>query len=215
MDCGGMMWMRLPGQSWPGAAASFLLMWAPMMAAMMLPVLAPMLWRYRQALGRTAAARPNRLAALAAAGYLLAWTACGAAVFPAGAALMEAAMRWPALARALPLATGPVVLAAGALQFGAWKSRRLACCRGMPACATAARAGGAWRHGLRLGWRCICCCLEPTAVLLALGVMNPGAMAAVTLAIAAERLAPAGERAARGAGMLAVAAGSFLVLRSL
>jgi predicted metal-binding membrane protein len=213
MDCGGMMWMRLPGQSWPGAAAAFLLMWAPMMAAMMLPVLAPMLWRYRQAL--EPGMRRNRLTLLAAAGYLLAWTACGAAVFPLGAALTAAAMRWPALARAVPLAAGLMVLAAGALQLGAWKSRRLACCREMPACARGAHAGGAWRHGLRLGWRCVWCCLEPTTMLLALGVMNPGVMAAVTVAIGAERLAPAGERVARGFGAAAVAAGLVLVLRAL
>jgi len=34
-----MAWMRLPGQSWPGAAASFLGMWIVMMVAMMLPSL--------------------------------------------------------------------------------------------------------------------------------------------------------------------------------
>jgi hypothetical protein len=39
--CGGRMismaWMRMPGQTWPGAAASFLVMWV----AMMLPSLVP------------------------------------------------------------------------------------------------------------------------------------------------------------------------------
>jgi predicted metal-binding membrane protein len=34
------------------AAASFLGMWVVMMVAMMLPSLVPMLWRYRQAVGR-------------------------------------------------------------------------------------------------------------------------------------------------------------------
>jgi hypothetical protein len=33
-----MAWMRMPGQTWPGAAASFLGMWVVMMVAMMLPV---------------------------------------------------------------------------------------------------------------------------------------------------------------------------------
>ena len=42
-----MMWMRMPGQTWPGAAASFLGTWTAMMVAMMLPSLVPMLWRYR------------------------------------------------------------------------------------------------------------------------------------------------------------------------
>ena len=47
-----MAWMRRPGQTWPGAAASFLGMWVVMTAAMMLPSLVPMLWRYRRAVGR-------------------------------------------------------------------------------------------------------------------------------------------------------------------
>jgi predicted metal-binding membrane protein len=41
-----MAWMRMPGQTWPSAAASFLGMGVVMMVAMMLPSLVPMLWRY-------------------------------------------------------------------------------------------------------------------------------------------------------------------------
>ena len=54
-----MAWMRMPGQTWPGAAASFLGMWVVMMVAMMLPSLVPMLWRYRQAVGRTGEIAPR------------------------------------------------------------------------------------------------------------------------------------------------------------
>src|SRR5215218_7533116 len=43
-----MAWMRMPGQAWLGAAASFLGMWVVMMVAMMLPSLVPMLWRFRE-----------------------------------------------------------------------------------------------------------------------------------------------------------------------
>jgi hypothetical protein len=50
-DAGGwsmsMAWMRMPGQTWPGAAASFLCTWAVMMVAMTLPFSVLMLWRYR------------------------------------------------------------------------------------------------------------------------------------------------------------------------
>src|SRR5512134_2889245 len=52
-----MTWMRTPGQTWPGAAVSFLGMWVVMMVAMMLPSQVPMLRRYRRAVGRTAATR--------------------------------------------------------------------------------------------------------------------------------------------------------------
>ena len=47
-----MVWMRMPGQTWLGAAASFLGMWVIMMAAMMLPALVPTLLRYRRAVVR-------------------------------------------------------------------------------------------------------------------------------------------------------------------
>src|SRR5713101_8480210 len=56
-----MAWMRMPGQTWPGAAASFLGMWVVMMVAMMLPSLVPLPWRYRQAVDRTGETRLARL----------------------------------------------------------------------------------------------------------------------------------------------------------
>ena len=141
-----MAWMRMPGQTWPGAAASFLGMWVVMMVAMMLPSLVPMLWRYRQAVGRTGETRLGRLTALVGVGYFFVWTVFGMAAFPLGVALAAIEMQQPALARAVPIAAGVVVLIAGALQLTAWKARHLACCRE----ATRARpyAAGRRRHGL-------------------------------------------------------------------
>jgi predicted metal-binding membrane protein len=211
-----MAWMRMPGQGWPGAAAAFLGMWAVMMVAMMLPALVPMLWRYREAVGGAGEGRLGRLTALVGLAYFLVWAAVGAAAFPLGVALAEAEMRSPALARAVPALIGLVVLAAGALQLTGWKARRLARCREVPGHGRrlAADAGTAWRHGLRLGLRCAACCAGPTAVLLALGVMDLRAMALVTAAITAERLAPRGERVARAIGAVGVGAGLLLVARA-
>src|SRR6478672_7689577 len=107
-----MAWMRMPGQTWPGAAASFLGMWVVMMMAMMLPSLTPMLWRYRQAVGRTGERRLGWLTALVAVGYFFVWTAFGMAVFPLGVALTAVEMQLAALARAVPIAVGVVVLIA-------------------------------------------------------------------------------------------------------
>src|SRR5712672_2776932 len=76
-----MAWMQMPGQTWPGAAASFLGMWVVMMVAMMLPSLVPMLWRYRQAIGGAGGTRLGRLTALVGAGYFFVWTVFGMAVF--------------------------------------------------------------------------------------------------------------------------------------
>jgi predicted metal-binding membrane protein len=208
-----MAWMRMPGQTWTGAAASFLAMWVVMMVAMMLPSLVPMLWRYRQALAG-AGTRLGRLTALVAAGYLLVWTAVGLAAFPLGAALTAIEMEHPALARAVPVAVGLVVLVAGALQLTAWKARRLACCREEPARPLEADARTAWRHGLRLGLDCAYCCAGLTAILLVVGVMDLRAMAVVAAAITAERVAPAGDRVARAIGAAVVGSGVFLIARA-
>jgi predicted metal-binding membrane protein len=211
-----MTWMRMPEQTWPGVAASFLGMWIVMMVAMMLPSLVPMLWRYRQAVSRSGETRLGRLTALVGVGYFFVWTALGMAAFPVGVALAAVEMRVPALARAVPIAIGVVVLLAGAMQFTAWKAHQLACCRAAsgPRGSLPADAGTAWRHGLRLGLHCSYCCAGLTAVLLVVGVMDLRAMAVVTAAITAERLAPAGERVARAIGALVVGAGLFLTART-
>ena len=211
-----MAWMRMPGQTFPAAASSFVGMWVVMMVAMMLPSLVPMLRRYRASVGRSGEARLGLLTALAGAGYFFVWAALGIAVFALGFALAAVEMRLPALARAVPVAAGVVVLLAGSLQLTAWKARQLACCRESPGCGRAlpADAGTAWRHGLRLGLRCCACCSGLTAILLVIGVMDLRAMAVVTGAITAERLAPAGERVARATGAVLVAAGLFLTARA-
>lgn len=211
-----MAWMRMPGQTWPGAAASFLAMWVVMMVAMMLPSLVPMLSRYRRAVVGSGTTQLARLSALVGAGYFFVWTLFGMAAFALGVALAAIEMQQPALARAVPIAVGVVVMIAGALQFTAWKSHHLACCREAPGRdhALPADAGTAWRQGLRLGRHCSTCCAGLTAILLVIGVMDLRAMAVVAAAISVERLAPAGERVARAIGAVAVAAGLLLIARA-
>src|SRR5947208_3935864 len=127
-----MAWTRMPGQTWPGTAASFLVMWVVMMVAMMLPSLLPMLWRYRQAVGRTGGTRLGRLTALVGMGYFFVWSVFGMAVFPLGVALAAVEMQHPALARSVPIAIGMVILMAGSLQLTAWKPSHLAYCSPVP-----------------------------------------------------------------------------------
>ena len=212
-----MTWMLMPGQTWPGAAASFLGMWVVMMVAMMLPSLVPMLWRYRQAVvGRRSEASLGGLTALVGFGYFFVWTAFGVAAFLLGGALATVVMKLPALARAVPMAIGVVVLVTGAIQFTAWKAHHLACCRKVPGrChALPADAGTAWRHGVRLGLHCSYCCVGLTAILLVMGVMDLRVMAVVTAAITVERLAPAGEHIARAIGAVVVGAGLLLIAQA-
>lgn len=218
-SAGPTAWAPMPGQTWLGAAASFLGMWVVMMIAMMLPSLVPMLGRYRLAIGpggRNGEPGLGRLTVLVGGGYFFVWTVLGVALFPLGAVLAAVQTRQPALARAAPVTVGAVVLIAGCLQLTAWKARHLACCRGAPGSrhALPADAGTAWRHGLRLGLHCTYCCAGPTAVLLVIGVMDLSAMAVVAAAITAERLLPAGRRVAQATGAIAVVAGLFLMARA-
>jgi predicted metal-binding membrane protein len=212
-----MAWMRMPGQTWPGAAAAFLGMWVVMMVAMMLPSLVPMLRRYRQAVDGTREVHLGRLTALVGAGYFFVWTVVGMAAFPLGITLATVEMREPAVSRAVPLAVGVVILIAGVLQLTAWKARHLACCRELPGRGRTlpADAGTAWRHGLRLGLHCSQCCAGLIVILLGLGVMDVRAMAVVAAAITVERLAPAGERVARAIGAVIVGGGLLLIARAI
>jgi predicted metal-binding membrane protein len=211
-----MTWMRMPGQSWPGAAASFLGAWVVMMAAMMLPALVPMLRRYRQAVSRGGEVCAAGLVARVGIGYFIVWMGLGVAMFSLGAALAAVARQLPALTRTAPIVVGVVVLIAGALQFTAWKAHHLACCREMPGRGRTlpADAGTAWRHGVRLGLHCTCSCAGATAILLATKLMDPRLMAVVAGAVTLERIAPRGERVAGAIGAVVVGAGVVLIARA-
>jgi len=212
-----MAWMRMPGQSWPVAAATFMGMWLVMMAAMMLPSLVSMLASYRRALRERGAAGVARATALVGAGYFSLWAVSGAAVYPLGVALAAAEMRSAALAQAVPFATGVALVLAGAAQLSRFKARQLARCRHSFSCCGAPARGafGAFRHGLRLGLHCSLCCAGLIAVLLVGGVMDLRVMAAVTLAITVERVAPRPKRFARASGLLVVASGLVAIARAV
>ena len=210
-----MAWMRMPRETWPGAAASFLGMWIVMMAAMMLPSLIPALWGYRRSFGRTGATGLGMLTALVGVGYFLVWAMFGMAIFPLGAALAEIEMQHATLARTVPIAEAVIIVIAGTIQFTAWKAHHLACCRSAGRERTLpADACTAWRQGVRFGFHCANSCANLTAILLVIGVMDLRTMVIVTAAITVERLAPAGERVARVIGAVIVGTGFLLIARA-
>ena len=203
-----MPWMRMPGQTWPGVAAGFIGMWMAMMVAMMLPSQLPVLWRYRRALHRAGETRLGPLTTLMSAGYFAVWSAAAMPAFALGIALAAIPARIPTAA--------VVLLISGLLQLTGWKARQLACCRAAPGHdrTVPVSAGAAWRFGLRHGLHCGYCCSGPTAVLMAVGIMDLRAMALTTLAITAERLVPDGQRLARAIGIACIMAGLMLIQRS-
>ena len=210
-----MAWMRMPGQTWPAAAATFMAMWILMMVAMMLPSLLPMLSRYRRAVLVRDQGRLAPLTAVVGTGYFFAWAVFGAAVYPLGVAVAAAEMRSPALARCVPIATGFVLVLAGCVQQTAWKRRGLAHCR-EARCARSLPADGrtAWSHGVDLGVHCGLCCSGLMAAMLVTDPMDVRTMALIATAVTIERLAPKPELVARATGVLLVATGVLAIERA-
>jgi predicted metal-binding membrane protein len=211
----------MPGMStaheiWYHAAAGYLGMWLAMMVPMMLPSLIPMLARYRRSLRGAGGIQLHGLTVLAAAGYFAVWAALGMAVYAGGVGLMAVEARWTMTVRWLPLAAGVVLLAAGSVQFTAWKARQLAHCRGGGSCGPTLEptALGALRHGLELGLRCSRCSGNLMLVLAAIGMMNLVAMAGVTGAVSAERLGSAPRRVAWASGAAIVLLGVLTISRA-
>ena len=212
-----MAWMRAPGQTWLGAAASFLGMWEVMMLAMMMPSLTPMLWRYRETVSRSGAPRLGGLTILVGVGYFAIWTIFGMAAFAIGSALTPITMQRESLARAVPIAIGLAVLVGGLLQFTAWKARHLACCCGPPPGDNILppHSRSALRHGIRLGFHCTQCCAGLILILLVIGLMDIRAMAVITAAITLERIAPASAHIAQAVGGVTIAIGLPLIARAV
>jgi predicted metal-binding membrane protein len=172
--------MSMPRSAWYLGLPVYLEMWMTMMVPMMLPSLVPMVMRYRRSVSARGLRR-HGLTVLVGGGYFLVW---------AGLGVLAHFAEW---AGVMPAAAGMVLLAAGAAQLTRWKARQLASRRDEPESDSihAATPSSAIRHGLGLGLRCSRACGPLMLALLATGMMQPLAMAAVTLAIIAYRLAPA------------------------
>ncbi|MDB4888958.1 MAG: hypothetical protein JWL61_813 [Gemmatimonadetes bacterium] len=168
------MWTRMPGQSWPGAAASFVGLWMVMMVPMMLPSLLPVLWRSHLTI---------RHAVVAGVGYYAVWGAVGVVAYPVGVAARLVVMADPMLER---VAVGVVVVIAGAYQLSRWKAYHLERCRLVPSLSD---VRAAWRQGVRLGLHCNYCSLGFTAILMVTGLMDVRAMVLVSALTGIERLA--------------------------
>jgi predicted metal-binding membrane protein len=184
--------------------------WVVMMAAMMLPSLAPTLAAYA---ALTRERLPGR-SLLFACGYLLAWTGAGLlayGLYELGKGLLAGDLAWHAGGRWL---AGGVIALAAAYQFTPVKRECLTRCRGQLEDARASRGGwsGAMAMGARSGGWCIGCSWALMAALFALGVMSLTWMALIAVLVAFEKtgprpfaakLATAGVLAALAAGVLA------------
>jgi len=212
-------WIAPCGSTPAGALVQFVAMWLAMTATMMLPSLAPTLWRYGRcirALGSSGCRAVAHTGAFAAA-YFSTWTALGALVYACGTGFAVSVLASPSLARATPYLAAVLVMAAGALEGSAWKRHYLRCCRAAPAHdrISARGAPAAVREGVRYGWHCACCCAAPMAVMLVAGNTDIRVIVAATFAITAERLAPGGERVAVACAALALPVGGARLVQAI
>jgi predicted metal-binding membrane protein len=172
-----------------GALGWFLGVWIVMMAAMMLPSLAPTAALY----SRMTRQRSPVLPLLFTAGYLVIWGAAGALAFAlaaGGAAVAGDVLAWDRGGRWV---AGVTLIAAALYEFTPLKHVCLAKCR-----SPLGFLLGAWRDGrtgaLEMGARhgawCVGCCWALMASLFALGVMSIAWMAFVAGLIAVEKLLP-------------------------
>jgi predicted metal-binding membrane protein len=187
-----------------GGLGWFLGIWLVMMAAMMLPALAPMV----VAFAGTEAARRSRTGLFAAAfvaGYLVAWSAAGLAGYLMIEAVRSLDIGFLAWDSAGPSVAGAVILAAAAYQLTPSKDACLRRCRDPREFLADHRhpgLAGALRTGFDHGAFCIGCCWALMAVLFALGVMSLTWMAAVAALIAAEKLLPSPAAVTRGVAVV-------------
>lgn len=210
------MWLPMCGQTWLDAAAAFTGNWALMMTPMMLPALCPALWAHRTRAHLMGYERPASSMWWIGVGYCLVWTAVGAIAFAVGAALAANIVRSSALARAMPLCSGSIVVVAGLVQCSAWKARRIAYC-GASSRHTVARAFDPRRalaHGVRLALREGYGCANLMGALFALGAMDLRAMVAITVAMTLEQWAPLGGRTFKYIGFALIATGAVLIARA-
>lgn len=189
----------------------FLLLWLTMMAAMMLPSLAPVAITWARSIGRRSSGwtRAARTAEFVC-GYLLVWTAFGLLAYAALAWTGNLVDDHPDAGRWI----GTVAFAlAGVHQLGPLKNLCLRHCRS-PMSQLMRYAGFRppardLRVGVHHGAYCVGCCAGLMVVLVPLGVMNVAAMAGLAVVIFAEKLWPGGVLLGRALGVV------FLVLAVL
>jgi len=213
-----MVWMRMPGQTWPESAGMFVLMWIVMMIMMMLPSALPRFARLYHSLPGYEA--PARIATtmMAAVGYFAVWTIFGLCVYPIGILIASATMTWPAVSRIIPVLSGFGLILSGIFQFTGWKKVGLGGCGCHADIQIEARGGPlgkGWMCGAHDGKYCVICCSGLMLTLLLLGVMNLLVMFIVAGIITGEKILRNYTLFSRLAGCIIVGTGMVMTVRSV
>ena len=192
-----------------GTLGWFLGIWVVMMAAMMLPSVAPTVALYSRMTRQRSPLSPL----LFAAGYLVTWAGAGLVAFTLAATVSRFsgdALAWDRAGRWVAGAT--LVVAAG-YELSPLKNVCLGRCRSPLGFLLGAwRDGrrGALEMGVKHGAWCVGCCWALMASLFALGVMSVAWMALVAGLIAVEKILPWRRAATYGTAVVLLALGTLL-----
>jgi predicted metal-binding membrane protein len=176
-------WTGLGGFGW------FLGVWVVMMAAMMMPSVAPTVALYARMTRQRSPLAPVAFVA----GYLLTWAVAGVTAYAVGTAATHAfgaRLAWDSAGRSI---AGVTLLVAAAYELTPLKDVCLGKCRSpLGALLGSWREGvsGAVRMGTRNGAWCVGCCWALMASLFALGVMSIAWMAFVAGLIGVQKTLP-------------------------
>jgi predicted metal-binding membrane protein len=193
-----------------GALGWFAGVWVVMMAAMMLPSIAPTAALY----SRMTRARSPILPLLFTTGYLATWAGAGVVAMATAAIVGHVDGGVLAWDRAGRWAAGATLVAAALYELTPLKDVCLGKCR-----SPLGFLLGSWRDGgygaLRMGARngawCVGCCWALMASLFALGVLSVAWMALVATLIAVEKLVPWRRTATYGTAAVLLALGLLLL----
>ena len=206
----------LPAAPIGAVTATFIAGWVLMTIAMMLPTTLPLVQVFRRL---TSARRDSALLTLLVlAGYLVTWTAFGAAAFAASTLVERLAdgNAWLAAHPRVPSAA--LFFIAGAFQFSDAKYRCLDKCRSPLSFVTSRWQGThepwqSFRLGVEHGAFCVGCCWALMLLMFVVGTGSIGWMMLLGAMMAIEKNVSWGKQisAPLGVALLAIAAGIVLV----
>jgi predicted metal-binding membrane protein len=181
---------------------TFLITWTVMMAAMMLPSVAPVASLYSRSISERRALRLT----LFTGGYLVTWVSAGVLAFALDAFVGGLADASPSLGTA---ASAGAYLVCGLYQLSPLKSRCLQQCRSPLSLVLkyGSYRGSLrdFRVGLHHGGYCLGCCWSLMVVLLALGAMSIVPMVVLAAIVMTEKLSSKGENFSRLVGVASLA----------
>lgn len=191
-------------------AVPYVVAWAIMMAAMMLPSAAPMIALYAATQKSGGVVTRAASVALFVLAYLGLWALTGAPVYFASLALMALH------ASTLAYVVAAVLVGAGAFQLTPLKQVCLRHCRS-PLGFLLGHWRGGWSGALAMGWAhavyCLGCCWALMVVLVVAGAMGLPWVLLIACVVAAEKLVPRGEWIAWLAGVALAVLGVAVALR--